>query len=167
MMAICVNAQVTHNVRVGAGLGSCYCAGCECYREFAALDFVAQYQVNIPFRRGSRFTFSPSLFFGMTENESSVLPFCYVPLTIGYKARLGSSYNKFFFPKMGFALGFDSGTQEGGIAGPTASFDFEISHFVIGASVYYSLITEYVRYSNYSTYSYNPGGVHITLGYKF
>lgn len=167
MMAICVNAQVTHNVRVGAG----YCGYGPDYD--ASYSILAQYQANIPFRKGGRFTFSPSVFMGYAAESFQV----YAPLTVGYKAHMGEG--SIFFPKVGFAFGYHLDVAP--IVGPTASLDFEIKHFVIGANCYYSLTSGEFYYNDYlgydtlnsrpvyrSYYKYaTPWGVNLTLGYKF
>ena len=152
-VAIGAHAQVTYNVRVGGGVGTDKCGD--------ALAVAApQIQCNIPFRKGSHFTFSPSV---MLATDFCDVIHLVVPLTVGYKVKAGN--NGIFFPKAGVAVGGE--LLEGGIIiGPAVGLDYEIKHFVVGLNLYQSgVTTEYDDYYDY--YHFNHFGANLTVGYKF
>lgn len=165
-------AQVTMNARVGTGMVS------------DNPSIVGLFQVNIPFKKGGRFTFSPSLEYDHslpTSNddydrinsfESKMLLGSF---NFGIKASLGSKV--LLIPKVGWAFGGDfGGVDEKMITGPSTEIAFEYKHFIVAASGFYSIIDcdkDFYEYSYYySTYRrgwfyYNSWKFAITLGYKF
>lgn len=170
LIACCMsaNAQVTYNVRVGGGfIGKItpthpgYLGEKECF----ALN--AQVQSNIPFQKNSKWTFSPSVAIGYQlkkELRSNAMQF-YAPLQIGYKAPIK---NAFLFPKLGVALGYQTGVngtfsdnddinfsyirfvpcevKGSAIVGPAVSLDLEINHFVVGLNAFYSVTKQEYDY---------------------
>lgn len=145
-------AQTTWNLRLGTGISTVP------HRDMEVMPaFVVQTQCNIPFRKGSSWTFSPSLELSAAYQGRFQASF---PLTVGYKVPMGR--NKIFYPKFGAKVGYETFTTA--IVGPTAALDLELSHFVMGLSAAYSL----TKYSDrYREYSYNPWNLFLTFGYKF
>lgn len=156
-----VNAQVTYNIRVGGGIMGTYEKNKWYHYDEGDTDtgfgFNAQVQCNIPFQRGSQWTFSPSVTLGVQLDDDHALQL-YAPLQVGYKVPMGNS--SIFFPKFGAALGYEIET-ESAIVGPTVSLDFEIKHFVVGLNAFYS-IKGHNHYFSYPMY-----GAYINFGYKF
>lgn len=155
LMAVGANAQVTFNVRVGAGLGTDH-------HGESGMQGVAQIQSNIPFSIASQFVFSPSVKFATEFDDALSL---YAPITLGYKLPMGG--RNIFIPRVGVAAGCE--LSEGDmIVGPTVGFDFEISHIVVGVNGYYSLVeaeneNKYYDYFNH----FNHCSINFTVGYKF
>lgn len=149
-MTVGANAQVTYNVRVGAGLGT------NAFGDYKKKS-VAQIQSNIPFSIASQFVFSPSV--KLEEDEAEFLSL-YAPITLGYKLPMGG--RNIFIPRVGVAVGceLDQGNM---IIGPTVGFDFEISHFVVGVNGYYSL----VEAEGECDEDFNHCSINFTVGYKF
>ena len=159
-------AQVTMNARVGAGMITDY------------PGMVGSFQVNIPFKRGGRFTFSPSVEFDgafCTDEDEYVSKMLLGSFNFGIKASLGSK--ALLIPKVGWAFGGDfGGSTEKLITGPSTEIAFEYKHFIVAVSGFYSIIDcdkEYWFYSYYndwySKYAsyYNPWKATISIGYKF
>lgn len=158
-------AQVTFNARVGGGVMTDY------------PGIVGLIQANIPFKKGGRFTFSPSIeynhAFGADEDYGECA--CEMLLgsfNFGVKASLGSK--ALLIPKVGWAFGGDFGAySEQKITGPSTEIAFEYKHFIVAASYFYSIIdcdqSYYIGYNwNYSNICWhNPWKFSISLGYKF
>lgn len=139
--AINANAQVTWNVRAGGGVGS------------MMIGPTLQFQCNIPFKRNSHWTFSPSVCVSYDMIDFQKLPI-WVPLTIGYKVRMGDG--NLFFPKLGVAAGVE-GAYGKPFVGPTLALDFEIKHFVVGVNGVLSPVDN----------DFTGTGAYLTFGYKF
>lgn len=159
-----VKAQVTMNARVGTGMIT------------DKPGIVALVQANIPFKKGGRFTFSPSLEYNHTfvcdddiydwgEYECMML---LGTLNFGVKAPLGR--NALLIPKVGVALGDDFGGDiYGFVFGPSTELSLEYKHFIVAVGGFYSFAetTYYTAYySGYEGYR-NPWKFSISLGYKF
>lgn len=148
IIAVGANAQVTYNVRVGGVVGS------DEYGDGGPMA-AAQIQCNIPFRKGSHFTFSPSVILDSDFDETYNLV---VPLTVGYKIIVG--HNGIFFPKVGVSGGVS--TYGDALVGPAVGLDYEYKHLVVGLNWYRSSIKRHEDDGDYSPY-----GVILTVGYKF
>ena len=160
VMAIGVKAQVTWNVRAGAG----YYLSQKEY--FYSGEYYGSYRdsknciapsialgVNIPFSSISQFTLSPTLI-GALGGGSAQLA---LPINVGYKCIIGD--NCIFYPKAGPCIGADLGDGFGVFFGPSAELAFEINHFVIAADFYAGVINGFDNDA--------PLGVFATVGYKF
>lgn len=149
---ISAKAQITMNVRAGGGYNT------------EKLGGTGIFQVNVPFRDGSRWTFSPSL-----QLDLAIEPFCdegshniLLPLCLGYKMKLG---NGLFFPKFGPAVGYDLFSYGKAFNfGPSVEFAFEYKHFVAAVNAYYSIPEVEHTTFYYETNIYTAS---LTLGYKF
>lgn len=165
IMAIGANAQVTMNVRAGGGINT------------SNLGLTGLFQVNIPFKKASPFTFSPTIQYNTdfdTGNGSGSQNLL-LPLNIGYKKMIGD--NCIFFPKIGPAVGLDLYSDDGFNAGPAVELAFEIKHFVVALNGYYAI--EDCSREYYYNYGYGHGSsgrsfnhvnvwnVSLTAGYKF
>lgn len=152
-------AQVTMNARVGAGMITDY------------PGMVGSFQVNIPFKRGGRFTFSPSVEFDgafCTDEDEYVSKMLLFPLHFGIKAPLGR--NALLFPKVGPAFGADFAADDAFTGGISTEIAFEYKHFIVALEAYYGSQTGFGKYfANYGEYEYyiNPWKFSISLGYKF
>ena len=163
-------AQVTMNARVGFG-GITDGTG-----------IVGIFQMNIPFKKGSRFTFSPSVEYNHAFDVDTKFEDYYegsrmllFPLHIGCKASLGKKV--IFFPKIGVGLGNDFGFDSGFICGPSTELSLETKHFVVALGAFYSGATPSIKVPwgwnswmggwQYSDVPYNPWKATISLGYKF
>lgn len=156
-------AQVTFNARVGIGSVS---------EDFGIVGIV---QANIPFKRGGRFVFSPSLeynhAFPLEEDYDDAYgsKILLGSLNFGIKAPLGSK--ALLIPKVGVALGNDfSGDVESFVFGPSTEIAFEYKHFIVAVGGFYSFAeTTTTYYGGYQAYEYyrNPWKFSISLGYKF
>lgn len=167
VIVISAKAQTTMNVRAGYGYNT------------DAEGVTGIFQVNMPFKTGSRWTFSPSLQLDMAidpyENKGSqnIL----IPLFFGYKTPIGDKL--LFFPKIGPAVGYDTFSESSAFNyGPSVELAFEYKHFVVAANGYFS-IKGVERYED--TGSFYDGYYHtslitkhpniytasLTLGYKF
>ena len=151
---ISASAQVTCNVRIGAGPVSVIGGGWSYRHSYCAGGPAGQIQVNIPFSKTSTWTFSPSIIVagGFVHDTSLHI---YVPLEFGKKRALG--YKKIFFPKFGIVFGGQLNKSVGPqfLFGPSVSLDFEINHFVMGMNGYFSPV------------GYVAGAGLFTFGYKF
>lgn len=150
---ISAKAQITMNVRAGGGYNT------------EKLGGTGIFQVNVPFRDGSRWTFSPSL-----QLDLAIEPFCdegsqnvLLPLCLGYKMKLG---NGLLFPKLGPAVGYDVFSDSGFNVGISAEWAYEYKHFVVALNAY-SSFTEVSRYSNCFDCWPKINTASLTLGYKF
>lgn len=152
MAALGAKAQVTTNVRVGGG----YNTGAPC--------ITGLFQANIPFQRGGKLTFSPSVEFDYsTHVDCDGTRNLMLPLQLGYKVPMGN--NLLFFPKVGPAVGYDISSGDGFNVGPAAEFAFEGTHFVVAIGGYYSV--KDVEYDDYYYDYKTPFNISLTLGYKF
>ena len=159
-MAISAKAQVTWNVRAGGGVFqteyeemSYYFDGYyNYYWEGENVPCAAlALQVNIPFKRTSRFTFSPT-FMAACSYESRIE----FPLFFGYKVPIGN--RNLFFPKIGPMVGCDVCTGYA-MCGPSLELAFEIKHFIVAANVSVDCVMS-------DAGSADVGG-YLTFGYKF
>ena len=154
VMAVSVissKAQTTMNVRAGGGINT---------RREGVTGII---QVNMPFKTGSKWAFSPSLQLDMAHDawdeygSQNIL----LPLYFGYKIKLG---NSLLFPKIGPAVGYDLYSDESAFNyGPSVEFAFEYKHFVAAINAYRSVNEverDYAASANITTAS-------LTLGYKF
>ena len=115
---ISAKAQTTMNVRAGYGYNT------------DKDGVTGVFQVNMPFKMGSKWTFSPSLQLDMGfrpeggQGSQNIL----LPLCLGYKIKLG---NGLLFPKLGPAVGYDLFSSGKAFNfGPSVEFAFEYTHFV-------------------------------------
>lgn len=170
IMATTINAQVTMNVRVGGGFGTIYNAYSYGYHYLDDSKVIASlaFQANIPFSKGSSYTFSPSLFLIGNPNSDY---FKYsrgllVPLQVGKKILIAT--NTLFFPKLGATLGSQN---HGFRIGPSLALAIEAGHFVVSLDAYISLKEgeeiDYDYYKGYYHNYYSPYAASLTLGYKF
>lgn len=150
---ISAKAQTTMNVRAGYGYNT------------DADGVTGIFQVNMPFKTGSRWTFSPSL-----QLDMAFTPDCgygsqniLLPLCLGYKIKLG---NGLLFPKLGPAVGYDVFSDSGFNVGLSAEWAYEYKHFVVALNAY-SSFTEVSRYSNSFDCWPKINTASLTLGYKF
>ena len=150
---ISAKAQTTMNVRAGYGYNT------------DADGVTGIFQVNMPFKTGNRWTFSPSLQLDMAiepyENKGSqnIL----VPLLLGYKIKLG---NGLLFPKLGPAVGYDVFSDPGFNVGISEEWAYEYKHFVVALNAY-SSFTEVSRYfKNFDCWP-KINTASLTIGYKF
>ena len=163
LMAVCANAQVTWNVRVGTGISRIM------YDE--EFDWAETYhtptltvETNIPIIEGSLLTFSPSIsiIYGKKRHGDLIEAYgAILPLHLGYKKFIGP--NALFAPKVGLMMGYtradgrenwDEKKINNFMLGPSIEFPFEIKHIVVALNANMS-ITEYF---------YNAS---LTVGYKF
>ena len=148
---ISAKAQTTMNVRAGFGYNT------------DEAEVTGVFQVNMPFKMGSKWTFSPSLQVDMALecDEESGSQNILLPLYLGHKMQLG---NGLFFPKIGPAVGYDIYTTSGFNYGPSVELAFEYKHFVVAANGYFS-IKEVERDEKYSCFPISSTS--LTVGYKF
>lgn len=151
VMTVGVNAQITWNVRAGAG-ESCDSEGFSCFTPCLSL------QTNIPLSAASKFAVSPTLTVATPDMDVVNI---ILPVYFGYKTILANQ--TLFVPKIGPCVGYltDNGSF---VAGPAAELAVEIKHFVIGVNGYYSLTSTTDDGDNYE---FNHYGAFFTLGYKF
>ena len=162
-LTISANSQVTWNVRAGWGAFQTEYSNYGYYYNGYYYDYYHNYdseavpcaalalQVNIPFKRTSRFTFSPT-FMAACSYESRIE----FPLYFGYKVPIGN--RNLFFPKLGPMVGYDVCTAYP-ISGPSMELAFEIKHFIVAANVSVNCVMfdeEQVAV-----------GAYLTFGYKF
>lgn len=150
---ISAKAQTTMNVRSGYGYNT------------DKDGVTGVFQVNMPFKMGSKWTFSPSLQLDMGfrpeggQGSQNIL----LPLCLGYKIKLG---NGLLFPKLGPAVGYDLFSSGKAFNfGPSVEFAFEYKHFVAAVNAYYS-VNEVEHDNNYYAET-NITTASLTLGYKF
>lgn len=163
IMSIGAEAQATWNIRLGAGSSTTsWCPGG---------SFTIVGQSNIPFKRGGKWTFSPSLNYTFGFAGFEVGQQLTAPLELGRKVLTGR--RNIFYPKFGFVGGvyFDEDNCLP-ILGPSLSLDTEVKHFVFGVGMHYSGIprSDYYREYNGFEYDYERFDVfsfQLTFGYKF
>lgn len=176
LMAIGAEAQVTWNVRLGGGI-------MENGMAHVCVAPRLSVQSNIPLSSDLGWVFSPTLGSSVSIGADYYSIHVDFPLLIGYKAPIGRS--KLFIPKIGPVFGFNKAYGSSAfIVGPSAELAFEIGHFVVAFSGYYSFVKrkyedigvsyywDSSRYQNvYSYYSYEQKhsvyNASLTLGYKF
>lgn len=147
LMAIGANAQITWNVRAGGGVN--FNEGYD--GPWTGGSFMFAAETNMPLKKASFYTFSPSLMFQTGE----VNPTMTLPLHFGYKKVMDSGL--ILFPKVGPVLGLNFGEYGGFIAGPSAELAVEKKCFVAALNGYYAFTEEEgIR-----------GGVFLSVGYKF
>lgn len=150
-MAICANAQVTWNVRAGISLQN-FNIEYDDWREESVSSGVLTMETNIPFKKGSPFTFSPSLSIWASPN------YCWgglLPLHIGYRFFIGEKF--IFRPKIGPMIG--SLEYRGDIFGPSIELPFEYKHFIVALQMQGLWVFGEEGSMHY-------GGT-LTFGYKF
>ena len=149
---ISAKAQATMNIRAGGGINT---------RKEGVTGI---FQVNMPFKTGSKWTFSPSLQLDMARKPYSEYGSqnILLPLYFGYKIKLG---NSLLFPKIGPAVGYDLFSSSKAFNfGPSVEFAFEYKHFVAAINAYRS-VNEVER--GYYDDEANITTASFTLGYKF
>ena len=155
-------AQVTMNARAGIGVlpddnGD------------SGAGFFGIFQMNIPFKKGGRFTLSPSVELDL-PSDASHSRFVF-PLNVGCKVPMGN--RNLYFPKIGPVVGYNGCSDDVmAIAGLSTEHAFEFKHFIVAVGAYYSFVMEdhdILSYgSSYVGTNYTDVyGVHLTLGYKF
>ena len=167
LMAVCAQAQVTWNVRAGVGgqEGLVYETGGHLGYHFHA-GATLTVESNIPFRKGSSFTYSPSLsvFSQVTDNRFRIM----LPLHVGYKMYLSDKL--MFCPKLGLTLAYDINYANSGYGGYHSSDYYENNKFKIGPSI--ELPFEYKHFivalqvQTLFAGRMQTGGS-LTFGYKF
>lgn len=152
------NAQVTWNVRAGGGIitsssedtwGPYYWG----YSRDIEGVFALALESNIPFKRGGKFCFSPSVIGVIGESQEFIFP-----LLLGYKVQ--TSQHSLLIPKVGLNVGCFIGEYDPyAIVGPSAALNFEYKHFVMGINASFNLIGDLDMMDGSSFL--------FTLGYKF
>lgn len=150
IMAMGANAQITWNVRAGAGVGS--------HDNKEDLAFSLFTQSNIPFSNNQIWTFSPTIQIAPVVDGEPLL--C-LPLLFGYKNILGN--HSFIIPKLGPFIGYD--TNGAFMVGPSVELAFEIKHFVVALNGVFSFTP--TEYDDHPTREYNPYNFTLSIGYKF
>lgn len=163
---ISAKAQITMNVRAGGGYNT------------EKLGGTGIFQVNVPFRDGSRWTFSPSLQVDIAlklDSESGSQNIL-LPLYLGHKMQIGDKL--LFFPKIGPAVGYDTFSDFSAFnSGPSVELAFEYKHFVVAVNGYYSIKgvgryddSDYYYHGSYTSRASDRPNIYsasLTLGYKF
>lgn len=155
--AIGASAQNTYNVRVGGVVMQDY-----------YLPTVMG-QANFSLKNGSLWTFSPAVQFSTDLYNISAL----AHFNIGYRTIIGD--HSLFVPKIGIALGhntYDFEYEGSFLVGPSIDLAFELKHFVIGLTGFYSITkAKGDWYGSYDNPNYYDDAavpmVSLTLGYTF
>jgi len=149
-MAVCANAQITWNVRAGAGIQQAPDSDYdyETETEFSPSLII---ETNIPFAKSSSFTFSPAVSAAYNLDDDITAS---ALLHFGYKIPIAQ--NTLFCPKIGPMLGFQS-TEGDFLFGPSIELPFEINRIVIAANANVSLADPDETFF----------GAYLTVGYKF
>lgn len=147
--AIGADAQNTYNVRAGGAVLNDYAA------------FTTMAQANISLKNVSLWTFSPAVQLATDGDGIAAM----LHANMGYRTRIGN--NCLFAPKVGVAGGYFSQEEYDGtfLAGPSIDLAFEMKHFVIGFTGFYS-----INKASANQYYYddcNIPMVSLTLGYTF
>lgn len=148
-MAVCANAQITWNVRAGAGF--------QHYEDTKStpVDDLAPTLIlesNIPLGETSLFTFSPSISTHYTLNYSGGFgASCFAHF--GYKIPIAP--NTLFCPKIGPMVGYQF-AESTFLFGPSIELPFEINRIIVAANANVSLVNEDALF-----------GAYLTVGYKF
>lgn len=158
LVAMSANAQVTWNVRAGGGVFQTeyynyhYHYGYYDWERDNVPCAALALQVNMPFKRTSRFTFSPT-FMAACSRENRIE----FPLYLGYKLPIGN--RSLFFPKIGPMVGYDVRAKSA-ISGPSMELAFEIEHFIVAANLSLNCVTREYEVPLHV-------GAYLTFGYKF
>ena len=155
--AIGTNAQNTYNVRLGGVVMQDY-----------YLPTVMG-QANFSLKNGSLWTFSPAVQSSTDLYNISAL----AHFNIGYRTIIGD--HSLFVPKIGIALGYntyDTDYEDTFLVGPSIDLAFELKHFVIGLTGFYSITkAKGDWYGSYDNPNYYDDAavpmVSLTLGYTF
>ena len=155
--AIGASAQNTYNVRVGGVVMQDY-----------YLPTVMG-QANFSLKNGSLWTFSPAVQSSTDLYNISAL----AHFNIGYRTIIGD--HSLFVPKIGIALGYntyDTDYEDTFLVGPSIDLAFELKHFVIGLTGFYSITkAKGDWYGSYDNPNYYDDAavpmVSLTLGYTF
>ena len=157
-MAVCVNAQVTWNVRAGIGVQD-FCVHHfiddyrNCGEEVITSTFgILKLETNIPFKKGGSLTFSPSLSITCDGGDYDVYGI-YLPLHLGYKI-YGEKW--FVCPKIGPTIRYCDYSGEAQI-GFSIELPYEYKHFIV------ALESQYI----FGCLPEGEGGAALTFGYKF
>ena len=144
-MAVCANAQITWNVRAGAGIQQAL----DYY--YAETEFSSSLiiETNIPFAKSSSFTFSPAISAAYNLEDDITAS---ALLHFGYKIPIAQ--NTLFCPKIGPMIGFQSTGDF--LFGPSIELPFEINRIVVAANANVSLVNDDALF-----------GAFLTVGYKF
>ena len=144
-MAVCANAQITWNVRAGAGFqhyeSNDYYSGS---KSEGALAPTLILESNIPLAKASPFTFSPSISTYYTISSEVFGASCFAHF--GYKIPIAS--NTLFCPKIGPMVGYQS-AESTFLFGPSIELPFEINRIVVAANANVSLVDDTLFYRTY------------------
>lgn len=160
LSSVGISAQTTWIARAGVGLASGVV-------DEVAPAMTAGVEANIPLKYGSSVVISPSLNWTLEMYDFEQLAID-APILFGKKISMG---NSLFVPKIGPVIGVTFAGEDSLILGPCAEFNFEIKHFVVGLSGYYSLVKagDYYYYDDdyYYDHRFNYVRASLTFGYKF
>lgn len=153
--AIGTNAQNTYNVRLGGAIQN------EC------TTVTTMAQANISLKNVSSWVFSPAVQISTNLYDTAAM----LHANMGYRTRIGDKC--LFVPKVGIAGGYfswDTDYKEGFLVGPSIDLAFELKHFVIGLTGFYSINKAEGKLSNDEKW-YNDDAavpmVSLALGYTF
>lgn len=162
--AIGASAQNTYNVRVGG----VWHGGLKDYTAASVMG-----QINIPFKNISPWVFSPAAQFAIGEHSSFTVM---AHANVGFYAKISDGC--LFVPKIGFAGGcieaiekYNPGEYENiygrkTLFGPSVDLAFELKHFVVGLTGFYSINT-LDRCDGWSEMECHVPMVSLALGYTF
>ncbi len=150
--AIGASAQNTYNVRIGGTIMD----------EYTTLTTMTQ--ANISLKNVGLWVFSPTVQFATDGGSKAIM----LHANMGYRTRIGN--NCLFVPKVGVAGGYFSLSDydDAFLVGPSIDLAFELKHFVIGLTGFYSINTTTDTYSGHGgDDDCNIPMVSLTLGYTF
>lgn len=150
--AIGASAQNTYNVRIGGTIMD----------EYTTLTTMTQ--ANISLKNVGLWVFSPAVQFATDGDSKAIM----LHANMGYRTRIGN--NCLFVPKVGVAGGYFSLSDydDAFLVGPSIDLAFELKHFVIGLTGFYSINTTTDTYSGHGgDDDCNIPMVSLTLGYTF
>lgn len=150
--AIGASAQNTYNVRIGGTIMD----------EYTTLTTMTQ--ANISLKNVGLWVFSPAVQFATDGGSKAIM----LHANMGYRTRIGN--NCLFVPKVGVAGGYFSLSDydDAFLVGPSIDLAFELKHFVIGLTGFYSINTTTDTYSGHGgDDDCNIPMVSLTLGYTF
>lgn len=150
--AIGASAQNTYNVRIGGTIMD----------EYTTLTTMTQ--ANISLKNVGLWVFSPAVQFATDGGSKAIM----LHANMGYRTRIGN--NCLFVPKVGVAGGYFSLSDydDAFLVGPSIDLAFELKHFVIGLTGFYSINTTTDTYLGHGgDDDCNIPMVSLTLGYTF
>ena len=155
MTAIGASAQNTYNVRVGGGFST---------NDLFSATVMGQ--ANFQFKGGSPWIFSPAMQVA-ADFDDLITVMAYA--NMGYRLIIGDGC--LFVPKVGIGSGYSdasfdrNGYEAGYLVGPSIDLTFELKHFVIGLTGFYSLNKVWDSWEDYEQYNFSM--ISLTLGYTF